>query len=68
MMVKKEKPPQKPPILYNLVRMLAILGGFLNRKNDGEPGPSAIWLGLQKIKDFMFANQIFLSIQEKTYG
>ncbi len=68
MSVKKEKPPKRPPILYDLVRMVAVLGGFLNRKQDGEPGPAAIWLGLQKTKDFILAHQVFSSIREKTYG
>jgi hypothetical protein len=55
LMAKKEKPPLKPPNLYSLVRMIATLGGFLNRKNDGEPGPTAIWQGLQRTSDFILA-------------
>jgi hypothetical protein len=62
LMTKKEKPPEKPPNLYKVVRMVAIQGGFLNRKNDGEPGPTAIWLGLQRIKDFILAQKIYLSV------
>ena len=29
-----------------------MLGGFLARKGDGEPGVKTIWIGLQRITDF----------------
>ena len=29
-----------------------MLGGFLARKGDGEPGVKTIWIGLQRIMDF----------------
>ncbi len=38
-------PPQKPPPLRTMTRMLAQLGGFLARKGDGEPGVETIWRG-----------------------
>ena len=25
----------------------------LNRKGDGEPGPKTLWIGLQRVRDFM---------------
>lgn len=28
------------------------LGGFLGRKGDKEPGPTAIWKGWQRLQDF----------------
>jgi len=28
-----------------------MLGGFLARKGDGEPGVKTIWLGLQRVMD-----------------
>jgi hypothetical protein len=37
--------------------MLAKLGGFLGRKHDGFPGPKAIWIGLQRLRDSMWAIQ-----------
>jgi hypothetical protein len=37
--------------------MLAKLGGFLGRKCDGFLGPKAIWIGLQRLRDFMWAIQ-----------
>lgn len=29
-----------------------MLGGFLARKCDGEPGVKTIWLGMQRVIDF----------------
>jgi hypothetical protein len=41
-----------PPKLNEVVRLVAMLGGFLARKGDGEPGVKTIWLGLQRVMDF----------------
>ena len=30
-----------------------MLGGFLGRKSDGEPGVKTLWLGYQRIRDFV---------------
>lgn len=38
-------PPQKSPTVYEALRWLAGLGGFLARKSDGEPGMITIWRG-----------------------
>jgi hypothetical protein len=35
-----------------MIRMIAGLGGFINRKGDGMPGPQTIWIGLQRSQDF----------------
>jgi hypothetical protein len=48
---KKLPPDDKPPTLREAIRMVAILGGFLARKNDGEPGTQTLWLGLQRLDD-----------------
>jgi hypothetical protein len=34
----KKAIPKKPPTTRELVRQIAMLGGFLGRKGDGEPG------------------------------
>jgi Transposase DNA-binding/Transposase Tn5 dimerisation domain len=44
-------PPKQPPSLQEAVRMIAMLGGFLGRKGDGEPGIKTIWRGLQRLHD-----------------
>lgn len=50
--LNKQKLPDKPPTLNEVVRLVARLGGFLARKGDGEPGVKTIWLGMQRILDF----------------
>ena len=44
--------PKTPPRLNEVVRLVAMLGGFLARRGDGEPGVKTIWLGLQRVMDF----------------
>lgn len=50
---KKEQPPETPPSIDEIIRMIASYGGFLNRKGDGFPGPQTIWIGLQRCQDFV---------------
>lgn len=45
--LNKKKPPKTPPRLNQVVRLVAMLGGFLARKGDGGPGGKTIWLGFQ---------------------
>lgn len=49
--VKNEAPPEVPPPLGEMVKLVASLGGYLGRKCDGEPGPKAMWVGLQRMAD-----------------
>jgi hypothetical protein len=51
--INKRPPPKVPPSLNQMLRMVASLGGFLNRKGDGAPGPQTIWVGLQRTRDFI---------------
>ena len=44
-----KRPPPKPQV-NQVLRLIAMLGGFIGRKGDGEPGVKSIWLGLQKIR------------------
>ena len=48
---KKATDTDKPPTLREAIRMVAMLGGFLARKGDGEPGTQCLWLGLQRLDD-----------------
>ena len=50
-LTKKPLPPA-PPSLNEVVRRVAMLGGFLARKGDGEPGVKTLWIGLQRVMDF----------------
>jgi len=60
----KKKPPIKPPELHLTVKMLAKLGGFLNRKSDKYPGPMTIWKGLSKLREAV----LIKSSLADTYG
>ena len=61
--VHKKNPPKKPPRLYDMIRMVASLGGFLGRKRDGEPGPQSMWIGMQRMNDFAIAWPIFRGLK-----
>jgi hypothetical protein len=50
--IKGGTPPQNPPSLNDMVRMVASFGGFLGRKSDGHPGPQTLWVGLSRVRDF----------------
>ncbi len=43
--------PAKPPRLMAMVRMVAQLGGYVDRKRPDPPGPQTVWLGLQRTHD-----------------
>jgi hypothetical protein len=44
-------PPPEPPSLRQAVHWIARLGGFLDRRGDGEPGALVLWKGLQHLTD-----------------
>lgn len=44
------EPPGSPPTLSEAIKWIAMQGGFLGRKNDGEPGLTAIWRGWLKLE------------------
>jgi len=54
---QKQPPPEQPPKLANLVRMVASLGGFVSRGGDDYPGPSTVWVGLQRASHLVEAFQ-----------
>ena len=43
--------PKRPPRLNQVVRLVAMVGGFLGRKGDDEPGVKTIWKGLHRVMD-----------------
>ena len=51
----RRPPPDTPPPLGMMVRLIAGFGGFLGRKSDGHPGPKAIWQGMQRVREFALA-------------
>jgi hypothetical protein len=57
--VRREDPPRQPPPLGVMLRLVAQLGGYVNRKRPDPPGPQTIWLGLQRVHDFALCWQMF---------
>ena len=56
------RPPAHPPSLRDMVRALARLGGFLARTGDGEPGIKSIWQGYQRLHEFIYAVETYLTV------
>lgn len=48
--LNKRKPPFKPPSMAEFTLIIAKLGGFLARKNDGSPGVKVLWRGMMKLE------------------
>jgi hypothetical protein len=57
--IVRRRPATAMPSLSELLVMIAELGGYLNRKHDGPPGPQTIWIGLQRARDFALAWSVF---------
>lgn len=58
--VKRQEPPKTPPKLQEMVRLVAQLGGYVNKKNrKDEPGPQTVWLGLQRLHDIALCWETF---------
>jgi hypothetical protein len=57
--IHQTAPPQTPPPLGEMIRLVAQLGGYVNRKRMDPPGPQTIWIGLQRMHDFALCWQLF---------
>ena len=59
-MLDKVRPDKKesPPTLARIIIQLARLSGYLARNNDAPPGPTVIWRGLDRLRDFVFAFEL----------
>jgi hypothetical protein len=53
--------PAEPPTLADCVRWIARLGGFMGRRQDGEPGVKTLWLGLQRLHDLASMWQLMVA-------
>jgi hypothetical protein len=58
----KKKPPLIPPTLNEMIRMVASLGGYQNRKSDPEPGVKTMWIGLRNMQEHLRAKESFESV------
>jgi len=57
--IRRTDPPPTPPPLTEMVRLVAQLGGYVNRKRAAPPGPQTLWIGLQRAHDFAICWQLF---------
>ncbi|CAB3774884.1 IS4 family transposase [Paraburkholderia humisilvae] len=64
--LSRKPPPDKPPQANEVVRLVAMLGGFPARKGDGEPGVKTIWPGMQRIVDFVAGNRYMREVEHQT--
>ena len=67
MTLRKAEPPNTPPTLNEIVRMIATLGGYVNRKSTA-PGAQTLWLGLQRVHDLSTAWLTFGPEQKKFFS
>ncbi len=51
--------PQKIPGVQEAKRWIAVLGGFLGRKGDGQPGTTTTWRVWQKLREITKTWEIF---------
>lgn len=56
---QRKKPPKIAPPLNVMMKMVASLGGHLGRKHDSHPGPQVMWIGMQRMRDFAVAWEVF---------
>ncbi len=57
--VRREPPPEVAPRLQEMIRLVAQLGGYVDRKREDEPGPRTLWLGLQRLHDIATCWKVF---------
>ena len=50
-LVLQEDPPAKPPTLRNMIRLIARLGGYIDRARDDDPGPDTTMRGMERLHD-----------------
>jgi hypothetical protein len=56
----RKSPPRQPPRLMDMIRLIAQLGGYVNRTSQkGPPGPQTVWLGMQRMCDLAWAWKTF---------
>jgi hypothetical protein len=57
--LRRERPPKVAPKLQEMIRLVAQLGGYVNRRREDEPGPQTLWLGLQRLHDIATCWKVF---------
>jgi len=54
--------PSAPPTLSEATRWIARLGGFLDRKHDGQPGVTTLWRGWRRLEDLLIGYRLACNI------
>jgi len=57
---KNAKSTTDPPSINQAIVWLARLGGFLARKNDGDPGPTYLWRGWSRLQDMAMMRELVI--------
>jgi hypothetical protein len=52
-LLAEKTPPKQIPTVREVIRRIAMLGGFLARKGDGEPGVKTLWQGFTRLSSFV---------------
>lgn len=66
--VRHEPLPKEPPKLGVMLRLIAQLGGYVNRPNRPDaPGPQTLWLGMQRMRDLAWGWNTFGPGAEKVH-
>ncbi len=52
--IHKKPPPKKAPRLCTMIRLIAGLGGYVERPKS-EPGVQTVWIGMQRMYDLAWA-------------
>lgn len=55
----RRTPPKTPPTLPAMIRLVAQLGGYINRVRSDEPGIQTLWEGLQRLHDLTLGYEFF---------
>ena len=61
----KKPIPLTVPTIREVIRQIAMLGGFLGRKGDGEPGVKTLWIGLQRVRDFVVGVEYMRALHDE---
>jgi hypothetical protein len=64
----KKKPPKIPLRLNEMIRMVASLGGYINKKSSSEPGVKTMWIGLRNMQEHLKARKAFETVYGRTCG
>lgn len=65
MMVKMNRKHRQIKTISDFVLFVALLGGFMGRKSDGNPGAKVVWRGLRKLEHMAEYHKIYEKLNAK---